>query len=440
MSERRRLNYGDRKIIEDRLESGWKLKDIAEELECDPTAISREILRNRIKLEPVAKSRFKIITCQKFGNCQRTGLCANKCKKRCRSCHDHRCEEKCSDFVEFNCGATTRFPHVCNGCRFMNRCPKQRYSYKARAANKAAMKRAREPRQGFDLTEDEIKKIAKITCPLVAQGHSPKVIVAKHPELDISASTLYRLIDSNILEVALNMKLPRKMRFKKRKRVRVERSPRRDLAGRDYDAFCLLPEEIRKLCKEMDTVIGRPGGKCLLTFCFRENDIFYAILMEDKTANSVVCGLDDVEMAAADGGVAGELGVMVILTDNGGEFDHFEDMERSCFDPESGEKRINVYYCDPYSSWQKPHIENAHTLLRRILPKGSSFDDLTQEDVNLICSHINSYPREDLDWLSPFEKLPEWGQENLPKAFGMHVIPSDEVILKPSLLAHRKLK
>ena len=50
MDERRRLNYGDRKVIEERLDSGWKLADIADELGCDPTAVSREIRRNRMEL------------------------------------------------------------------------------------------------------------------------------------------------------------------------------------------------------------------------------------------------------------------------------------------------------------------------------------------------------------------------------------------------------
>lgn len=105
--------------------------------------------------------------------------------------------------------------------------------------------------------------------------------------------------------------------------------------------------------------------------------------------------------------------------------------------PDSGWKLADIadeLECDPYASWQKPHIENAHTLLRRVLPKGSSFDGLTQDDVNLVCSHINSYPREELGWRSPFETLPAWGQENLPLAFGMRIIPRDEVNLTPSLI------
>lgn len=434
MDKRRRLTYGDRKIIEDRLDSGWKLIEIADELDLDPTAISREVKRNRMMLGEVAKSRFRIIRCQKFEACEVRGLCNPKCKRRCRSCDARRCEEVCPGYVEFECRATNRFPHVCNACRLMNRCPKLRYVYRARSANKKAARRASEPRRALDLDREELAALAKTVVPLLLKGHSPKVIVANHPELGVSASTLYRYIDEGVLKGASNMKLPRKVRFKKRRRARDARSPRRDLTGRDYEAFCALPKEIRDACKEMDTVIGKPGGKCLLTFCMREGELFFALLLDSKKADEVVGGLDELEMATVDGMVVGELGVMVVLTDNAGEFDHFEDMERSCFMPGSGEKRIEVYYCDPYSSWQKPHIENAHTLLRRVLPKGSSFDDLTQKDVNLICSHINSYPREELGWKTPFETLPSWGQENLPIVYGMRIIPRDEVNLTPSLI------
>lgn len=104
------------------------------------------------------------------------------------------------------------------------------------------------------------------------------------------------------------------------------------------------------------------------------------------------------------------------------------------FSPHLAERRLRVHCCDPYCSWQKPHVENAHTLLRRVPPKGTSFDALTQGDVNLICSHINPCPWAELGWRSPFEMLPGWGRENLPAAFGMRIVPRDEVNLTPSLI------
>lgn len=59
----------------------------------------------------------------------------------------------------------------------------------------------------------------------------------------------------------------------------------------------------------------------------------------------------------------------------------------------TGEQRTQFFYCHPSSPFEKGACEVNHELLRRILPKGTSFDDLTQNDVNLIMSHINSYKR-----------------------------------------------
>ena len=66
----------------------------------------------------------------------------------------------------------------------------------------------------------------------------------------------------------------------------------------------------------------------------------------------------------------------VILTDNGWEFSKPEDIE---FDQETGEKLINLFYCEPYSSWQKGGIERNHEFIRYIIPKGITFDKLTKE-------------------------------------------------------------
>ena len=434
MKEVRRLDYGDRKRIREGLDGSDRLVDIAYDVGCAATSASREILRDRLFLGPVAKSQFTVVVCANFMSCEARGLCGSWCKKRCRSCGDVECRTVCEEFQPLECTRTAGFPHVCNGCKLLNRCPKERYVYKAKEAHKMTLERLSESRRGLDIDSAGLEELSRVVAPLLKRGHSVPVILANHPELGMCPTTLYNYINMGLISGVSNMTLPRKVKFKKRKRKKEGKRQRRDLAGRDYEAFLLLPDSTRACCKEMDTVIGRVGGKCLLTFCLRESDILYARLMPSKEADSVLEAMDDIEMLAVDGLVAGELGAMIVLTDRGSEFDRYEDLERSCYTPGLDEKRIELYYCDPYCSWQKAHVENAHTLLRRVLPKGTSFDDLTQEDVDLICSHINSYPRKELGWKTPFEMLPEWGQENLPKAFGMRIIPRDEVNLTPQLL------
>lgn len=52
------------------------------------------------------------------------------------------------------------------------------------------------------------------------------------------------------------------------------------------------------------------------------------------------------------------------------------------------QSETKLFFCDPNSPYQKPHVENNHTLFRGIAQNGTSFDDWTQENVNLIFSHI----------------------------------------------------
>ena len=90
----------------------------------------------------------------------------------------------------------------------------------------------------------------------------------------------------------------------------------------------------------------------------------------------------------------------VILTDNGSEFSNPKEIERRATVPCN---RTNVFYCDPSAPYQKGACEVNHELIRRILPKGSSFDDLTQKDIFQMMDHINSYKRKKLNNRSPYE-------------------------------------
>ena len=111
-------------------------------------------------------------------------------------------------------------------------------------------------------------------------------------------------------------------------------------------------------------------------------------------------------------------------------------------DPEHNPTRtawrgIKLFYCDPHCSSQKPHVEREHREERRILLRGVSFDALTQDDVNLVASHVASYTRGVLDDKTPYdvftEKFGEPGRKLLD-ALGIVKIPANEVTLDPILL------
>lgn len=99
-----------------------------------------------------------------------------------------------------------------------------------------------------------------------------------------------------------------------------------------------------------------------------------------------------------------------------------------------GTRITSIFYCDPSSSFQKPTIEDNHEFIRRILPKGRSFDDLTPADILLMMDHINSYSREKLNDKSPYESFSFfYGQEVLDRLGAIFIAPN-EIILRPSLL------
>ena len=120
----------------------------------------------------------------------------------------------------------------------------------------------------------------------------------------------------------------------------------------------------------------------------------------------------------------------VILTDNGSEFTNPAAIE---FDEENN-RRTHLFYCHPSSPFEKGAIENNHEFIRRVLPKGSSFDNLEQKDIQLMLNHINSYGRKKLNNKSPYEALAFLHGEEVLRRFEAELIPPQAIILKPELL------
>lgn len=122
--------------------------------------------------------------------------------------------------------------------------------------------------------------------------------------------------------------------------------------------------------------------------------------------------------------------LFLILTDNGSEFSHPVKIERV----NGKDKLANVFYCYPYSAFLKPEIENNHELIRRIIPKGCSMDHLTQNDIRLVMSHINSYGRKKLNDMSPYDAFSSRYGFKLINALGIEKIEPNDIVLKPSLI------
>ena len=163
-------------------------------------------------------------------------------------------------------------------------------------------------------------------------------------------------------------------------------------------------------------------------YSYLDKGLFTAFLMNRCTEGAVRLVFDRLEKRMGTYKFASVF--EYILTDRGSEFGDPVALETDV----DGIQRSSIYYCDPMQSGQKGGLEQAHTMLRMLLPKGTSFEFLTQWDVNLIVNHINSTPREILGGKTPSSiALKTLGEETL-KAFQLRPIEPDEVNLTPKLI------
>ncbi|RGE11410.1 IS30 family transposase [Lachnospiraceae bacterium OF11-28] len=424
------LTIEDRIYIQNELDKGTSFKDIARFLCKDPTTISKEVKARRAS-DWFHKGTFLNAKnfCTKRFRCKKTNAC-NKillCGVKCASCPT--CNQTCPDFQKERCSKLDRAPYVCNGCsKKFNHCTiAHKYTYNARFADRKYRECLKDSRSGIAMTRQELHKKDKIITPLIDQGQSPYQIVANHPELNLSVRSVYNYLDMGLL-TARNVDLKRKVKFKPRKVHKSQISDRRVFNGRTYADFQQLHLES---FVEMDTVHSAVGSsKTLLTFFFTREKLFLAFLMNRNTEESVRLVLDRLEKRF---GTFDFLTLFeYILTDRGAEFGDPDSLETGV----TGIQRTNIYYCDPMRSGQKGGIEQAHTMLRMILPKRTTFEFLTQWDVNLITSHINSTPRESLNGHTPYDvALEAFGTDAL-KAFQLRRIDPDKVILTPKLIRY----
>ena len=387
------LTYKDRSIIHEFLNYGWSFTAIGNRIHKDRTTIAKEVKLHRF-IKPYGRAK------------------------------------------EIDCSKLSKAPYVCNNCPGVNTCCKAKMLYDAAIADNEYKQTLSIQRANLKVTKEQVAAINDVIAPLMLnKHHSVNHVFASHPEvLPFSKSTFYRYVDIGLLNVK-NIDLQRKVRFKVKKeydysRDKIDYSFR---LGRQYHDFQDYME-LHPMASivEMDTVIGTKGGnggKCFLTLLFRQFNFMLIYLLPYKKVqyvNEVFYHLKkvlgDIEFSRL---------FEVILTDNGTEFSDPESIELSYI---NGERLSFVFFCNPNASWQKGSIEKNHEYIRYVLPKGTSFAGLTQEDCLLLASHINSVPRKSLNNQSPFEAGCGFiGINNIDK-LGIKKIPYDDINLTIRLL------
>lgn len=413
------LTVQERIIIEKGIENGSTKAAIALTIGKDKSTVGKEIKKHR---ELVHKSSYKI-NCANMKNCS----------------HNHVCDN-CADFKPFTCNRRDRSPGACNGCSKYTHCRYDKYRYKADFSHKKYREDLVDSRTGINMSYEECKAMADIIVPLIKAGHSPYHIVTNHPELNISEKTLYNYIENGIfrefglLDIDLRIKTKRKI-TKKASNKYKKREDKKYLNGRTYDDFINYTAENKNLSVvEMDTVYNNGStGPFMQTFKFLDYSFMFIVYQEEKTAKSMVEGVDFLEKILGKDLFSEE--VTIIKTDRGSEFCDAEGFEKE----ENESRRTRIFYCDPMASGQKGSLENNHKEIRYICPKENDLKDLglnSQEKANLIVSHINSQSKEHLKGKSPLEVMefmnPALYQKF--KDFGIERINKDNIVLKAYLL------
>lgn len=417
------LSLDERNTIEQELNNNKSFKEIAILIEKDPTTISKEVKRHRFMKEGQSIHTSPNICGRRF-NCKRKHLCKDNCNRYCKDCY--QCNEICSDFIDGTCIRLKHAPYVCNGCNNKFQCRLTKYYYKASSSHKIYRTKLSESRQGINMTESELYSLDKIISPLVKKGLSLSLICKTH-DLKCSRATLYKYLDKNCFSIG-PLDLPRKVRLKKRKQHRKHKDTKIRIS-RTYEDFQKYTEENPDLpIIEMDTVEGTKGGPVLLTMMFRQSKLMLAFILPHKTQNEVLNVFNYLEK---------ELGLdlfektfPIILTDNGTEFSNPLSLEFNF----EGIGRTRIFYCNPRASYQKGMIEKNHEFIRYVLPKGTSFEGLTQEQITLMINHINSLARESLNWNSPIDVAKVTLDKIVIKKLNLSKIPTEQIQLNKKLL------
>ena len=393
----KKLNQEERILIEVRLKDGWSLKDIAKELNRSLSTISREIKRNRMVERNVKIFEYNNIKTDE-------------------------------EILENNyCNLLKQSPYVCNNCPryFSKNCTKHYIVYKSIISHKKSLHR----RTNSRITESKIMMLKEIQRLLDLNQtifHISEVIKIKYPKDSVSVQTIYSYINNRLL-IKMNKRKRRKV-MKKIEDTEISYLPRKSfLNDREYKDF----EEYRENHKdisvvEMDLICGPLGANgYILTIFITDIQFLMAYKLEKKSQIEIVKILDNIERAI--GTVMFRKMFEVILIDRGYEFSSRDKMERSI---KSDFNRTRVFYCDKAKPNQKPNIENIHRIITRFLPKGISFNNLTQDEIYDMVNNINSL------YKARYKKTPndmftaKYGQRTLQK-LSLRAILCDSVNLNP---------
>lgn len=384
-SKYKKLNEEDRMIIQACLHRKFSISQIAKRLNVHKSTISRELKRNCI-----VKKGLDNIECPTL----------NKIL-------------------------------VCNICSKKGFCISTKKYYNYKHAITLTQNRNVEARSIPKLKMKHLKIIDDIVTNGVLLGQSLHHIYISNPELEeiCCERTIRRLVYRGNLSIRPHQL--RKYVVYKREYLKEPREFRlrdiRALIGRtyrDYNRYCNNHELDNVV--HYDSLIGKRDDKqAILTITFVKYNFQFGLLIQKSNPASVNKELKKLFKHLGDDLVKKVFPIN--LCDNGIEFSYFHKIETN----NQGEVLIKTFYTNPYQATNKAQAERNHGLVRYFLPKGKSLDNLDQETVNMMFSHLNSYVREAKGNKTPYDLVKaKFGVELLYK-LNIARIPNKKVRLLP---------
>jgi IS30 family transposase len=310
-----------------------------------------------------------------------------------------------------------------------------RYSYRPAIAHAQATRIKSRSRSAIATSKEELVRIDALLAGQLKVNKQSLEVIAANPKnkITVSPATLRRYVEGGHTKVIRLDLLSAPSRRVRKKRAKP--ASRHSDDGRSYSDFTSLAGDVQASAWEMDTVFGTRSERCcLLTLHNRESLFTFIFKIAACTIECVVGILDYLEDLCEQYGISFKSIFAVILTDNGIEFSDAEAMETSAL---GKGKRTSLYFCDPYSSWQKGSIEGRHSLMRRALPKGSAISRLTHTDIALLSSHLNSYPAISRDGQTPIDMACRDVSKEVLCELGIERIDAECVALRHGLMTDR---
>lgn len=369
------LSEDNRKTICSCISHNKKLIEISKIINYDPRAISKEVKRNR---KPV----------------------------------DY------TDQTESKCPKLNRWPYVCTNCKNRYKdCPFVKFIYDSKVAQSKANANLVNSRKGIDLTSDEFNKLDEIIKKGTDENKSIyQIKIENKDNINKSITTLYRYVNNGYLKTK-RIYLPCAVKYKKRKHNKKYEytNNKIDRSNHTYlDYLSYIHKNPNCNVWQLD-FLGtiKSDSKNILSFILPNVHFTLLDIINNPNSKKVVEFFDKLETTI--GMDAFKDLIPVILTDRN---PCFNDIEGICFSKIAGEERCKLFFCAPYVSNQKPHVENINKQIRKFFPKGKSIDNLTKTNVKEKNITLLNTPIKSLDGHTPKDAfIAVYGEDLYNKIF-----------------------